>query len=103
MASPLAAARMRGDEERNDLLEAVYRQGYVVLNDCIDAELLASVNARADELYAEQAKATPAETEQPEFKQANASLHHQSGRLWTAVLATAEPPESDRHGDVDPG
>ena len=66
MASPLAAARMRGDEERNDLLEAVYRQGYVVLNDCIDAELLASVNARADELYAEQAKATPAETEQPE-------------------------------------
>ena len=54
------------DEKRNDLLEAVYRQGYVVLTDCIDTELLASVNARADELFAEQAKATPAESEQPE-------------------------------------
>ena len=54
------------DEERNDLLELVYRQGYVVLTDCIDTELLASVNARADELYAAQAKATPAETEQQE-------------------------------------
>lgn len=54
------------DEEGNDLLEAVYRQGYVVLTDLFDTELLASVNARADELYAEQAKATPAETDQPE-------------------------------------
>lgn len=54
------------DEERNDLLEVVYRQGYVVLTDCIDAELLASVNARADELYAAQAMATPTEPEQPE-------------------------------------
>ncbi len=53
-----------GDEERNHLLEVVHRQGYVVLTDCIDTELLASVNARADELYAEQARATPAETEQ---------------------------------------
>ncbi|MDE0694177.1 MAG: phytanoyl-CoA dioxygenase family protein [Gammaproteobacteria bacterium] len=55
-----------GDEDSKYLLEVVYRQGYVVLTDCIDAELLASVNARADELYAAQAKATPAETEQPE-------------------------------------
>ncbi|MXY51839.1 MAG: hypothetical protein F4Y86_04820 [Gammaproteobacteria bacterium] len=54
------------DEERNDLLEVVHRQGYVVLTKCIDTQLLASVNARADELYAEQAKATPAETDQPE-------------------------------------
>ena len=55
-----------GDKDSKYLLEVVYRQGYVVLTDCIDAELLASVNARADELYAAQAKATPAETEQPE-------------------------------------
>ena len=54
------------DEERPDLLEVVYRQGYVVLPDCIATELLASVNARADELYAEQLEATPAETGQPE-------------------------------------
>ena len=53
-----------GDEERNHLLEVVHRQGYVVLTDSIDTELLASVNARADELYAEQEKAA-AETDQP--------------------------------------
>ncbi len=55
-----------GDEQRDHLLEVVHRQGYVVLTDCIDAELLASVNARADELYAAQAMATPTEPEQPE-------------------------------------
>jgi len=55
-----------GEEETKDLLEIVYRQGFVVLTDCIDTELLASVNARADELYAEQVRATPAEAEQPE-------------------------------------
>ena len=62
--------REQSDEERKGLLEILNRQGYVVLPDCIDPELLAPVNARVDELYAEQAKAMPSEPEQPKQNQA---------------------------------
>lgn len=56
--------REHSDEERKRLLEILYRQGYVVVPDCIDPELLVPVNACADELYAEQAKAMPDEPKQ---------------------------------------
>ena len=56
--------REQSDRERKDFLEILDRQGYVVLPDCIDPELLAPVNARIDELYAEQAAAQPPEPEQ---------------------------------------
>ena len=58
------------DEERKGLLDLLNRQGYVVIPDCIDPKLLAPVNARVDELYAEQAKAMPPEREQSKQKEA---------------------------------
>ena len=42
------------EEQQKSLLDTLNRQGYVVIPDCIDPELLAPVNARVDELYAEQ-------------------------------------------------
>lgn len=43
-------------EQRESLLDTLNRQGYVVIPDCIDPALLAPINARVDELYAQQEK-----------------------------------------------
>lgn len=44
------------EAERRALLDTLYSQGYVVIPDCIDSELLAPVNTRVDELFVEQAE-----------------------------------------------
>ena len=65
--------RSHSDEERNRYLEVLDQQGYVVVPDCIDPELLAPANARSDAFFAEQAKATsddPAQSERPAQKDA---------------------------------
>lgn len=58
------------DQETKDLLDVLYRQGYVVVPDCIDPALVASTNARADELYAERTNAVPVAPGQPQPKEA---------------------------------
>lgn len=65
------AYREHSEAEREELLATLNSQGYVVIPDCIDPELLAPVNARVDELFAEQAalyaemaKAMPSDPDQ---------------------------------------
>ena len=70
MSAEQYAYQEHSEEERTSLLDILNRQGYVVIPDCIDPELLTPVNARVDELYAEQAKVRPPEREQPKQKEA---------------------------------
>ena len=69
MGTKLYSYQEHNVDERKSLLEILNRQGYVVIPDCIDPELLAPVNTRVDELYAEQAKTTPPNGE-PKQKEA---------------------------------
>ncbi len=57
--------RAYGDEQRKNWLEELHQQGFVVVPECIDPELLAPVNMRADELFTEQARAAQTDPEQP--------------------------------------
>jgi ectoine hydroxylase-related dioxygenase (phytanoyl-CoA dioxygenase family) len=54
MAAEQHSYQEHSEEQRQGLLDTLNRQGYVVIPDCIDPALLAPVNARVDELYAQQ-------------------------------------------------
>ena len=54
MAAEQHSYQEHSEEQRQGLLDTLNRQGYVVIPDCIDPALLTPVNARVDELYAQQ-------------------------------------------------